>query len=209
MKDERVALRLTTQRVDLQAAARLLGAGELVVFPTDTVYGIGCDAWNVAAIEQLYVAKERERAKGLPILISDMAVLPRVMAGALSQLEQRLVARFWPGGLTLIVPRHPALPANIAPGESIAVRLPQLASCRAMIRAAGGAIAVSSANLSGYEAAISAETATKMLGTRVAAIVDGGRSSGILPSTIIDCRTGQPRIIRMGALDVTTFLQDL
>lgn len=203
----KAALRLTTKAADLTSAAELIKAGKLVVFPTDTVYGIGCDAWDAVAIETLYAAKARERIKGLPILISDLAVLARVMQGRLSSVEQQLVQHFWPGGLTLIVTRHPDFPANIAPNDTIAVRLPGLESCRTFIRAAGGVVAVSSANVSGYAAAVSAADAVGMLSTRVAAIVDGGLSMQTLPSTIVDCRGEQPYIIRAGSLDITQFLQ--
>ena len=185
---------------DLQAAATLIDQGGVVVFPTDTVYGIGCDPWNADAIEQLYVAKRRPEEKGLPILISDISMLDRVTDGALNPLVTQAIGRFWPGALTLIVPRHPSLPENIAPGDTIAVRLPNLELTRELIRLAGGALATSSANISGEAAAISAESAYNMLAERVAAIVDGGTAPGGTSSTILDCTVEPPRVLREGPI---------
>ncbi len=190
----------------LTNAAALLKSGEVVVFPTDTVYGIGCNPWDAAAIDKLYAAKQRPEEKGLPILISDLAELAALTDRPLSAQAQALAKAFWPGALTLILPRHPDLPSNIAPGDTIAVRLPNLDTCRALIRAAGGAVATSSANVSGMEPATSAEMAHAMLGTSVAAIIDGGPSTGGVPSTIIDCTGEHLRVLRDGPLDVSAFL---
>lgn len=191
----------------VEAAAALLQSGDVIVFPTDTVYGIGCDPWNRDAIDKLYAAKERPEDKGLPILISDLDVLPRLTTQKLSEMAQALADQFWPGALTLIVPKHPSLPSNIAPGETIAVRLPDSALCRELLRLAGGAVATSSANVSGMEPALSAESAHSMLGERVAAIVDGGPSEGGTPSTIVDCTCDPPRVLRDGPIDVKAYLQ--
>ena len=190
----------------LQRAAALIQSGEVVIFPTDTVYGIGCNPWDAAAIDKLYAAKERPEEKGLPILISDVADLAKLTTQTLSPKAQQLAETFWPGALTLILPRHPDLPANIAPGDTIAVRLPNLDTCRTLIRAAGGAVATSSANVSGMEPATSAEMAQTMLGRRVAAIIDGGPSTGGVPSTIIDCTGEKLRVLRDGPLDLSTYL---
>ena len=184
----------------------MLQAGEVVVFPTDTVYGIGCDPWSATAIDKLYAAKERPEEKGLPVLISDLDVLTRLTTQQLSATVQRLIEQFWPGALTIIVRRPDTLPQNIAPGDTIAVRLPDLASCRELIRAAGGAIATSSANISGQAAAISAESAHNMLGSKVAAIIDGGASPGGVSSTIVDCSGDKLRILRAGPLDLSNYL---
>ena len=186
----------------LSEAANLVRCGDVVVFPTDTVYGVGCDPWNPDAIEALYRAKTRPEDKGLPILISDVAMLDRVVAREASAIVSKLINRFWPGALTIIVERAASLPANIAPGSTIAVRLPDLDVTRDLIRLAGGAVATSSANVSGEMPALSAESAHTMLAGRVSAIVDGGTAPGGTASTIIDCTVDPPRILRPGPIEL-------
>ncbi len=185
---------------DFVEAADLIRRGEVVVFPTDTVYGIGCDPWNVDAIEQLYALKQRPEEKGLPILISDVDQLERLVVGEIDAQIEALIGRFWPGALTLIFQRTPTLPTNLAPGDTIAVRLPALPLTRELIRAAGGAVATSSANISGQAAAVSAETAATIFGDTVA-IVDGGPSTSGIASTIVDCSGNQLKIIRAGEIN--------
>lgn len=182
---------------DLALAAGLLRGGELVVFPTDTVYGVGVLAFDGAAIERLYVVKQRPQEKGIPILLADMADLARVCR-SLPPSARILIDRFWPGPLTLIVPRHPDLPAVISPNDAIAVRVPGHASARELIRAAGGAVATSSANLSGQPEATSGQEAYDRLKGLVAAVVDTGRSPHDIASTIVDCTGDQPRLVRQG-----------
>ncbi len=186
---------------DYTEAAALIRQGAVVVFPTDTVYGIGCDPWNGAAIEALYAAKQRPEDKGLPILISDVEQLDRLIVGRIDARVEALIGRYWPGALTLIFKRNPALPQNIAPADTIAVRLPALALTRQLIRQAGGAVATSSANISGQAAAVSAEQAAAMLADQVAAIVDGGPSTSGIASTIIDCSSDQLTIVRAGEIN--------
>lgn len=192
------ALQLSTSNLDIQQAADLLKNGEIVVFPTDTVYGIGVNAFDASAIESLYDAKMRPREKGIPILISDIDVLPTVIMGTPDPCIQTLINQHWPGPLTLILLRHPNLPANISPNDGIAIRIPNNDVARALIRQAGGALATSSANISSNEPALNAQMALNALQHRVAAIIDGGVSPGGVSSTIIDCRFEPPRLIRSG-----------
>ncbi len=182
-------------------AADLLKQGAVVVFPTDTVYGIGCNPWDAAAIGRLYAAKRRTPEKGLPILISDRAAVGHLLAEPLPTIAERLIEQFWPGPLSIVVRRSAALPAEIAPGDTIALRLPDDEIARRLITLAGGALATSSANISGKAAATSAEMAHEMLGDDVAAIIDNGRLSSGTPSTIVDCSGDTPTILRAGVLD--------
>lgn len=201
----------TTQYLDahqpqaIKAAAALLQGGHLVVFPTDTVYGLGVHAFHPAAIEQLYRVKERPLDKGIPVLLADLDDLHQV-AQAIPPTAQRLIERFWPGPLTLIVPRHPDLPAIIAPDHTVAVRVPNHPVARSLIRAAGGAVAASSANRSGQPTARNAQEAMDELNGRVAAILDGGPSPGELASTIVDCTEAEPQIVRVGPLSAAEIL---
>src|SRR5688572_28733774 len=141
-----------SQSGGIEEAAALLRQGSLVVFPTDTLYGLGVDAFSSVAISKLYAAKGRPLDKGVPILLADLEELERVVQ-AVTPLATALIARYWPGPLTLVLPKHPALPENISPNENVAVRIPDHPVARALIRAAGGAVATSSANRSGEEPA--------------------------------------------------------
>jgi tRNA threonylcarbamoyl adenosine modification protein (Sua5/YciO/YrdC/YwlC family) len=186
----------------IEHAATLLRQGELVVFPTDTVYGVGVDATQYGAVEKLYAAKERMRSKGIPILIADADAIEQV---AVLGYDKRawiefLITGFWPGPLTLVLPQQPGLPTNLSPNKGIAVRLPNNDIARNLIRAAGGALAVSSANLSGEPPATSAESAFAIFDGIVAAVLDGGPSRGKTPSTVLDCTEMPPRILRRGPI---------
>jgi L-threonylcarbamoyladenylate synthase len=181
----------------IEEAAALLRQGCLVVFPTDTLYGLGVDAFNAVAISELYEAKGRPLDKGVPILLADLAALEQV-ARAVPPPARTLIDRYWPGPLTLILPKHPALPENISPNENVAVRIPDHPVARAVIRAAGGAVATSSANRSGEEPARDAATALAALKGVVAAVLDGGPAQHGLSSTIVDLTCSPPAILREG-----------
>lgn len=180
-------------------AAAWLRRGLPVAFPTDTVYGVGVLPFDEAAIERLYEAKGRPAEKGIPILLAssdDVAIV----AGDIPPAAQELMARFWPGPLTIIVPRRPELPANLSPDQTVALRVPDHAVARALIRAAGGAVATTSANVSSRPAARSGAEALAALGGRVAAVLDGGVAPGGRASTIVDCTVQPPVIVRAGPL---------
>lgn len=183
----------------IERAAALLREGKLVVFPTDTLYGVGATAFDEVAIRILYRIKERPLEKGIPILLADGDDL-RQVAREIPPCAQVLLERFWPGPLTLIVPRRENLPSNISPNENIAVRIPDNDVARALIRAAGGAVATSSANRSGEPPACNAAEAWQVLEGGVAAVVDGGQVQHGMPSTIVDCTVDRPQILREGAL---------
>jgi L-threonylcarbamoyladenylate synthase len=183
----------------IEEAAALLRQGALVSFPTDTVYGLGVEAFDPAAIARLYEVKGRPTGKGIPVLMADLADLSRV-ARAIPETAWSLIQRFWPGSLTIILPRQPAMPAVLAPDETVAVRIPDHPVALALIRAAGGAVATTSANLSGQPAALTADEAWSALNGRIAAVLDGGPSTGALASTIVDCTSSRPQIVRVGPL---------
>jgi L-threonylcarbamoyladenylate synthase len=188
-------------------AADWLRRGYPVVFPTDTVYGVGVTPFEQAAVERLYAVKGRPASKGIPILLADPVYLGLV-AAAIPPDAQSLIERFWPGPLTLIVPRAPGLPDLISPNDNIAVRIPDHEVARALIREAGGAVATTSANLSGREPARTGEAALAELGGLVAAILDDGPSPGDRPSTIVDCTGARPVIVRPGPLSAADLSLD-
>lgn len=182
----------------IQAAAELLRFGLPVVFPTDTVYGVGVLP-EAEAVARLYALKGRPAEKGIPILLADAADLERVATG-ISAAGRALMERFWPGPLTLVCRRQAHLPAILAPDNTIAVRVPDHPVARALIRAAGGAVATSSANRSGEEPTQSGTAALAALGGRVAAVLDDGPSPGGVASTVVDCTGERPVILRAGPL---------
>ena len=196
---------MTTRRLDaadptaIATAADLLRRGLPVVLPTDTVYGVGVLPFDAAAVDRLYAVKGRPAEKGIPILLGDVADVAHV-AGIIPPAAAALMAHFWPGPLTLIVPRRPELPANLSPDDTIAVRVPDHAVTRALIRAAGGAVAATSANVSGQPPARAADEALLALGGRVAAVLDDGPSPGGVASTVVDCTVDPPVIRRVGPL---------
>ena len=179
-------------------AARILTVGGLVAFPTDTVYGVGAHAFDAEAIERLYAAKERPRDKAIPVLLAAAADLPLV-ACEVPSIAHRLAGAFWPGALTLVLPRHPALPAILtAGGDSVAVRVPDHPVVRALVAALGAPLAATSANLSGRPSPVTAQEVATQLGGRVDLILDGGPCPGGVPSTVLDLTLDPPRVLRAG-----------
>ena len=182
----------------MQRAFETLEAGGVVAFPTDTVYGLGAPAFNAASIERLFAIKGRELTKAIAVLIAEPGELDKVAKG-LNQRAMRLAERFWPGPLTLVLPRHPSLPALLSPNETIGVRVPDHAVARALL-AAAGPMAVTSANLAGGANPRSAEEVLGQLGGRIELVLDGGQTPGNQPSTVVDLTGTQPRVLRAGPI---------
>lgn len=179
-------------------AVEALCAGGLVAFPTDTVYGVAALPWDEGAVKRLYEAKGRPAHKAIPLLIADADRLSRV--AMLPQQFAVLPARFWPGGLTLVLPKTPAVPEAVSGGPTVAVRVPDLPLVRDLIRQAGGALAVTSANLSGRPSPVTAHEVEAQLGGRIEVILDGGPCREGVPSTILDCSVQPPVLLRRGAV---------
>jgi L-threonylcarbamoyladenylate synthase len=183
----------------IQEAVTAIRAGKLVAFPTDTVYGLGADAFFGPAIARLYLAKGRSPAKGIPVLLSSVDKLSLV-AKEVPQIALELITIHWPGPLTLIVPKKENLPDIISAGDTIAVRVPNNDIALRFIARAGGALAVSSANLSGKAAPKTAGEALHSLGDSVDIVLDGGPVEYGQASTILDCTAFPPKIIRKGPI---------
>lgn len=202
---------VTTQMLrsdQLEFAARLLRERKLVAFPTDTVYGLGTLAFDGVTALKLYIAKERPPEKAIPILIADRADLDLV-ALEIPPIAYRLIDRFWPGALTLVLPKQPRVPIEVSATETVAVRMPDLDLTRALIRLTGP-LAVTSANRSSGPNPRSAREVLDQLGGRIEAIVDGGVTPGGVPSTVLDCTQSPPHVLRAGALidRIESFLHD-
>jgi len=171
----------------VEDAAAALERGELVAFPTDTVYGLAAGHGH---IQKLYDAKGRPREKRIPVLLSDAANLE---ASAIVTPAARVLAeRFWPGPLTIVL---------VAPRRgTIAFRVPANDVARRLIAASGGGLPVTSANLSGEPDATTAEEVVRQLDGRIALVLDGGRTPGGVASTVVDCTRNDARILREGAI---------
>jgi L-threonylcarbamoyladenylate synthase len=193
-------LHLGTQPEDLSQAIRVLRAGGLVAFPTDTVYGVGAHAWLPDAVEQLYQAKQRPRDKAIPLLIASVDALPQV-AVDVPEAAYILARRYWPGALTLVLRRDPRVPDAVTSGqETVAVRVPDHPVTQALIAALGAPLAATSANLSGQPAPDTAQGVLAQLAARIDLILDGGTCPGGIASTIVDLTVTPPAILRAGGI---------
>jgi L-threonylcarbamoyladenylate synthase len=180
----------------LTRALDILRGGGLVAFPTDTVYGVGALAFDAAAVESIYAVKDRPNEKAIPVLLGSADDLTKV-AAEVPPMALTLAARFWPGPLTLVVPKHPSLPEAVSVTATVGVRVPDHAAARRLLQAAGP-MAVTSANRSGQPSPSSASEVLAQLGGRIALILDGGKTPGGVPSTVVNCVGAEPKILREG-----------
>ena len=178
-------------------ALAALEAGELIVFPTDTLYGLAGQI-NEASLQKIYAAKQRPEEKAIPVLV-----------GSLDQLEQltftvkleayALMHAWWPGPLTLVLPKREELPPSLSPYSGLAVRMPDHSFALSLLQQSG-ALAVTSANISGGSNPTTADEVYAQLNGRVALILDGGKHPGGKASTIIDCQAEEPLLLREGPI---------
>ena len=172
----------------------------LVAFPTDTVYGLGAAVFDRVGVDRLYAVKGRNHTKAIAVLLSDLGQLEQV-ARDIPAAAKKLAAMFWPGPLTLVVPRSPDIPDNLSADGTIGIRIPDHDLARNLI-ALSGPLAVTSANLSGAENTRTAEEVLAQLKSRIDFVLDGGRAPGGLPSTVLDCRGGELKILREGPISI-------
>jgi tRNA threonylcarbamoyl adenosine modification protein (Sua5/YciO/YrdC/YwlC family) len=183
------------------AAARAVASGQLVVIPTDTLYGIGADAFDAQAVAALLVAKGRGRSMPVPVLIGSWDTLDGLVNFVPTRVRT-LVEAFWPGGLTLVVEHAPSLAWDLGDARgTVAVRMP-LHPVALELLALTGPMAVSSANKSGFAPAATAAEAEEQLGESVGVYLDGGRIEDALPSTIVDVTAEVPKVLRQGAVSL-------
>ncbi len=183
----------------LAAATGAVRRGQLVVLPTDTVYGLGVDAFDAEGVQRLLDAKGRGRDMPPPVLISTATTLD-ALASEVPGWARGLMDHYWPGPLTLVCHQQSSLRWDL--GETrgtVAVRMPDDRGALDLLGRTGP-LAVSSANLSGQPAATTADEAVAMLGEAVEVVLDGGPSRGSLASTIVDCTGAVPRVLREGAI---------
>ncbi len=193
--------------LSISHALALLRRGLLVAFPTDTVYGLGAVAFDGPAVESIFLAKDRPPDKAIPILIAGVDQLSLVASG-IPPMALELAARFWPGPLTLVLPKHPSLPAAVSASPTVGVRLPDHPAARLLLQASGP-LAVTSANLSGQPSPSTAAQVLTQLGGRISLILDGGPTPGGVPSTVVDCTGTEPKILRSGPISAAHLRQAL
>ena len=171
----------------VEEAATALARGDLVAFPTDTVYGLAAGHDH---LRKLYVAKDRPKDKRIAVLLSDASNLEA--SAKVTPAARALAARYWPGPLTIVLtaPRR----------GSVAFRVPANDVARRLIAASGGGLPVTSANLSGQPDATTAEEVLAQLGGRIALVLDGGKTPGGVPSTVVDCSGPEVKVLREGAI---------
>lgn len=191
---------------NLKRAAQIIRMGGLVAFPTETVYGLGANALDAMAVARIFEAKERPSFDPLIVHISDREMLQRVVQ-EVPALAERLMARFWPGPLTLVLPKSARIPEIVTAGlPTVAVRMPAHPVAQALIQQAGVPVAAPSANPFGYLSPTRAEHVERMLGKRVDLILDGGRTEFGVESTIV-LLAEKPVVLRYGALTVEALEQ--
>lgn len=184
----------------IERAVRLLNAGELVAFPTETVYGLGADADDAAAVARIFAAKGRPASHPLIVHVSNLASA-RGYAGGLPDSALRLAEAFWPGPLTLVVPKSARTLAAVTGGQdTVALRAPAHPVARALLAAFGRGIAAPSANRYGRISPTRADDVREELGERVALVLDGGDCEVGLESTIVACLDGRVTLLRPGAV---------
>jgi tRNA threonylcarbamoyl adenosine modification protein (Sua5/YciO/YrdC/YwlC family) len=189
----------TDRATGLREAASAVRRGELVVLPTDTVYGVGADAFTAEAVGDLLEAKGRGRNMPSPVLIGSPNTLHGLVTD-FSEMAWELVDAFWPGALTIVAKHQPSLQWDL--GETrgtVAVRMP-LHPVAIELLTEVGPMAVSSANLTGHRAPEDCDAAQEMLGDSVSVYLDGGPTPGIVPSSIVDVTGKVPVLLRAGAL---------
>jgi L-threonylcarbamoyladenylate synthase len=185
-------------KTDITHAAAQLKAGELVAFPTETVYGLGADASSATAVPKIYAAKGRPSNHPLIVHVADAAQLAN-WARDVSPAAHKLAKQFWPGPLTLVLKRNPRVPDEVTGGQdTVAIRVPSHPVAQALLREFGGGVAAPSANRFGRVSATTAAHVREEFGDVVACVLDGGAADVGIESTLVDCSRATPSLLRPG-----------
>ena len=194
----------------LISAVEILRAGGVVAYPTETFYGLGVDALNQKAIKKVFTIKGRSFVQPLLILIPDQSYLPRYVT-EVSEKARRLMEHFWPGPLTMVFSASPQLPSILTAGtKKIAIRISPHPIARALTSAFAGPLTSTSANISGEQSLVTAKEVFSHLGGMIDLIIDGGKTPGQMPSTIVDVTFSPPQLVREGVVpfsEILTFLE--
>ncbi|HNX45383.1 MAG TPA: L-threonylcarbamoyladenylate synthase [Anaerolineaceae bacterium] len=186
-------------------AQRVAANGGVIVFPTDTLYGMACDPRNPEALARVYDIKGRSAQKALPVLVGGLDQLVEIVS-EVPEKARRLLETFWPGPLTIVLPKQPGLPAELTPYPGVAVRMPNHPFALALLQAFGP-LAVTSANLSDHANPGTAEEVLAQLGNSVDLVIDGGRLEIGRGSTILDCGSETLVLLREGPISFETLME--
>jgi L-threonylcarbamoyladenylate synthase len=193
-------LRITPDAEGLHKAARIIREGGLVAFPTETFYGLAVDPFNEEALARLFAAKQRSLQKAVLLLVEDRTQLTG-LASEIPAVYERLIKKFWPGPLTLIFPARQHLPALLtAASGTVGVRMSSHPLAGNLLKAAGGPLTATSANLSNQPSLRSADQVMGQLSGRIDAVLDGGGTPGTGSSTIVRLVAGKLSVVRQGVL---------
>jgi L-threonylcarbamoyladenylate synthase len=191
----------------MEEAAACIRRGGVIVYPTETLYGIGADAFDGEAVRRVQAVKQREEKKPVLVIIDTEDRLMQ-LTSEVSEVAGTLIRKFWPGPLTLVFAALPTIPAEITQGtNAIGVRLPSSALCRELVRSAGRPITSTSANLSGQPTPRTVREMQSMLREGVDLFLDAGELPESKPSTVVDVSTNLPRLLRKGAIPTERLVQ--
>ena len=185
--------------LQVELALGVLKRGGLAAYPTDTVYGLGTRYDDIRAVNRIFLIKKRPSNQGLPLLIGDLTQRGMV-AREIPPLAEVFIRHFWPGALTLVLPKSASITGSITMTDSVAVRLPRHPVPKALAIGLGVPLVGTSANLSGRPSAVTANEVKAQLGHRIDFIIDGGRTVGGKESTVIDLTSREPQLLREGAV---------
>ncbi|TMI41763.1 threonylcarbamoyl-AMP synthase [Candidatus Bathyarchaeota archaeon] len=192
---------------NIREAARLVLEGGLIAYPTDTVYALGCDPFDLDAVDRLVKAKERIKGS-LPILVSSLGEAERI--GEINEKSAALARKFWPGPLTLIVQTRSNLPGKVTDNsQSVGLRIPNHEATRRLILESGGAIVGTSANISGQRSLSTAQEVLEELGGRIDLVLDGGPTLLGRESTVVRILEYDITVLREGAISRDDILKAL
>ena len=186
-------------------AQRVAANGGVIVFPTDTLYGMACDPRNPEALARVYDIKGRSAQKALPVLVGGLDQLVEIVS-EVPEKARHLLETFWPGPLTIVLPKQPGLPAELTPYPGVAVRMPNHPFALALLQAFGP-LAVTSANLSDHANPGTAEEVLAQLGNSVDLVIDSGRLEIGRGSTILDCGSETLVLLREGPISFETLME--
>ena len=189
------------------AASQIVKRGGLVIYPTDTVYGLGCDPFNIQAVKLVFKAKG-ERENPLPVLASGMESVEKI--AHVSKKARKIAAELWPGAVTLVLPKKDALPDVVTCGlDSVGMRVPRHEVAIKLISLSQGLLIGTSANKTGESPPRTAHEANEQLGKEVDVILDGGPTPLGVASTVIDLTSEKPRILREGPISLEDVMKVL
>lgn len=197
-----LVLKINPKKISLRKigrAAELLKEGKLVAFPTETVYGLGASIFHKKAIERVYKVKGRESRKPLTIHIANKADI-NAFVQELKPKAEKLISTFWPGPLTLVLPKKSHIPKEITPSDRVGLRMPDHPIALALIERSGPLVATS-ANISGYPSPTTPKTVIEQIGDRIECLIDGGKTPLGIESTVVDL-TDKPVVLRKGMITV-------